>query len=321
MTDNTVTIRRYSRSEFSTFRRCRRKWWFQHYLGLKSKERKVDTASVGTLVHKMLQEYYQDTLELDQYTLSKQEIDDPIMQDEMHLACIMMEGYIEWLEDTGADAKYDVEGVESQLDVKVELRRGPLSFPLPPSIIGGTLDLVLWDKQKKVPIIMDHKTVMSFKQTVDLLPINPQFQFYAMLYNICGELYNWTPIHDVEVNMLRRVKRSARAKPPFYDRVRTYYNQAQLDSTIQKTLGQIIEFLYVENKLSEDLSDNASVIIPNPTTDCSWDCAYVTACKMVDDGSRVMDYIEETYDKVDSKHLTLTEEEYEQLPTLIGKVK
>ena len=168
---------------------------------------------------------------------------------------------------------------------------------------------------------MDHKTVMSFKQTIDLLPINPQFQFYAMLYNICGELYNWTPIHDVEVNMLRRVKRSARAKPPFYERQRTYYNKAQLESTTQKIIGQLIEFILIEKELNQDSSSHISTIIPNPTTDCSWDCAYVTPCKMIDDGSRAMDYIEETYDKIDSKHLTLTEEEYAQLPTLIGKIK
>jgi hypothetical protein len=96
------------------------------------------------------------------------------------------------------------------------------------------------------------------------------------------------------INTLRRVKRTSRSQPPYYQRDPFRYNIEQLQAElfkVQKIAGDIVAArqalderkdapLWVINNLQR------SELYPTPIlTDCSWRCPFVTLCPMMDDGS------------------------------------
>ena len=87
-------------------------------------------------------------------------------------------------------------------------------------------------------------------------------------------------------NMLRRVKRTARATPPFYGRRQVVFNDTQLrnhyrhlDRTIKVATEQR---RYLPGVLDEYLPGAA---VPTPNQNCTWDCPFLGVCPMMDDGS------------------------------------
>jgi hypothetical protein len=135
-----------SNSELQTWKRCRRKWWLAWYRQLAlATETFVGVRSVGDRVHRALQQWYvadgqprvdpRNALErviVEDWTKVAQLARERNLEDEQlgvlakefadstNLERAMVEGYVQWLEETGADAELRVVASETPLSAKLE---------------------------------------------------------------------------------------------------------------------------------------------------------------------------------------------------------
>ena len=153
-------------------------------------------------------------------------------------------------------------------------------------LIIGRLDVRVQRKSDGAILFIDHKTVGNFSGVEVTLPMNEQTRHYQLL--------QWlTAPEDQRVagaifNMMRRVKRTARATPPFYRRVDVLHNRHVMNEYYTRLITEIEQMLEVEEKVR---NGDLSVVYPTPNRDCTWDCPFVKVCPMFDDGSRVEDAI------------------------------
>src|SRR6266498_3056262 len=120
-----------------------------------------------------------------------------------------------------------------------------------------------------------HNTCQSF--TDNMLDINEQARMYLLLQMLVGS----TEVQEVLWNKLRKVKRTARAKPPFYQREELYISEEELRRFYIRTLGTIKDILMTEAKLDAG-EDHYEVCYPRPSSDCSWKCQYRKVCPLMD---------------------------------------
>jgi hypothetical protein len=290
-------------SELRTFKRCPRKWYFAYYRGMKSKiEEVVGPRAIGTNVHLALAAYYSmkaDPLETLRRALKEDEKrlspDDPEkakqFMNESELARLMVEGYLEWLEETGQDQGLEIIAPEDIVEVE---------FPAMDDIVlVGKIDLRVERVIDNARLFLDHKTVGSLNAPIKTLHMDEQMLHYHLLeflelmkagadqtQHSMGGLYN----------MLRKVKRTATAKPPFYDRVEVHHNIHELRSYFLRIFGEITRIMEVRAQLDEGMK-HQQVAYPNPTGDCSWDCDYFAVCPLFDDGSAAEEMLQAHYEK------------------------
>ncbi|MCL1599954.1 MAG: hypothetical protein M3112_00280, partial [Actinomycetia bacterium] len=96
------------------------------------------------------------------------------------------------------------------------------------------------------------------------------------------------------INMLRKSKRTARAKPPFYKRKEVRHSIHELRNFFARTSGEILRILQVTQSLESGV-DHHVVCPPSPTRDCAWDCPYMQLCSIVDDGSDAQGFIDASF--------------------------
>jgi hypothetical protein len=285
-----------SNSEIQCFKRCRRKWWLAYYRKLRPAEEKVTGAlKFGTRVHEAMAAYYsptpqdpvevirnefnaaRDALTEDQYGQIEQ------LNKDAALALAMVEGYVEWVQETGVDDDYEVISVEEELAVEFD--------PLPVTIIGK-LDTRIRRKSDGRYLSMDHKTCASFDGLTRTLELNEQPLMYQLLERmtlpedqyVIGGVYN----------MLRKVKRGSSAKPPFYMREHVHHNDTELRNFWQRLFGTLSTMVDIERRLDAGESHYA-VVYPTPTSTCAWDCEFRSVCPLFDDGSHAEGFIEAAY--------------------------
>lgn len=304
-----------SNSELQTFKHCRRRWWLAWHRGLQLRDLpSTGPRPLGTRVHEALARYYvangqpredpRDALESvirdDESKLIASLVDREAaeaatrlveFQKEADLARAMVEGYVDWLADTGVDQGYRVIGPEQVL-------AAPFEVPLVDGSVVtvyliGRLDARLYREHDGVILFMDHKTVPDFSGSVRMLVFDEQMKMYRLLEelnrgegdpDVAGALYN----------MLRKVKRTQTAKPPFYERVEVRHNRTELTEFQSRLRGEIRVLLDVEASLYEG-DHHQFVAYPTPSNDCLWKCDFSAICPMFDDGSRVEDFISENY--------------------------
>lgn len=278
-----MTIR-MSQSEASTFRECRRKWWLGTYRGLQPREQRVTgPLALGTRIHSCLESYYTDgrdplqvhaeLVENDRLELILVERDATELDKEAELGRLMLEGYIEWLEETGADADYEVTSSEEILTVP--LLNGEVEMV-------GKLDMRVKRKSDGVRLFMDHKTAASPNDIAVIAAISEQFLHYATLEALKPD--ESTRCDGGVYNILRKVKRSASARPPFYERIEVRHNRQQLASYWQRFHGIVMDIMRVRAALDAGGSHLVHAY-PTPTKDCSWKCPFYAVCPLIDDGS------------------------------------
>ena len=293
------TYDRYvSNSELRSFKRCRRKWWLSWHRGLRlKKESPVGVRQVGARLHLALKAHYSpvdptDMLsELERLIVLDRtqlvgEMPETVakFENEANLERIMLEGYIQWLAETGADAEIEVIAAETYVEAPLHEFNDKVA-------IIGKMDVRIRRIIDDVHLFIDHKSVVSVTQPTIMLPLDEQMLHYMLLELLSvedertdGALYN----------MLRRVKRTAAAKPPFYSRVEVRHNKHELNSYRRRLVGTITDILVVESQL-KDGARHQTVAYPNPTRDCTWDCPFIAVCPMFDDGSRVDAMLDEHY--------------------------
>jgi len=318
-------FRLVSNSEIQTFKQCRRKWWLAWYRGLTPRKKAVQSiAQTGTRLHKALDAFYAQAMDAKaawEALTAAQAADRAILESQeavpfsnalsdllkdFNLESVMLEGYIEWLAETGEDSSLKV--VSTETYIEAEFLDG--NDDIPPVKLIGRIDLRVQDMRSGRRAIMDHKSVQAFKHPL-LLGLDEQLLHYRLLEHLNTDSAD-TRCDAAYYNMLRRVKRGPRSKPPYYKREIVEHSQRELESYMNRLAGVITDIQQVESALREEPALAAGLAYPNPSRDCTWKCPFLKVCRMFDDGSRVEAALENLYEIGDPLSYYQTEQEKEE---------
>jgi hypothetical protein len=200
----------------------------------------------------------------------------------------MLEGYLQWVEENGIDAELEMISTEEQ--ITAPLFNGEVE-------LTGKLDMRVRRKGDGVRMFRDFKTVGgSLSDFANLAPMNEQILTYMLLES--------TKTDESErsdggiFTMLKKVRRSAAARPPFYDQIEVRHNIFTLRSFWDRLHGTIADMMRVRKALDEGESP-AFHAYPRPSRDCKWKCPFFTVCTLIDDGSAAEQAISDNFVEAD----------------------
>lgn len=296
MSDEVV---RLSNSELQVFKDCRRKWWLQYYRRLQPKSKDMTGAlALGSRIHAALDKHYADgiplleahskLIEVDREILLASFRDTQALDTEADLGRIMLEGYEQWVEENGIDA--ELEMISTEEKITAPLFNGSIE-------LQGKLDMRVRRRGDGVRLFRDFKTVGgSLSDFANLAPMNEQILTYMLLES--------TKVDEKErsdggiFTMLKKVKRTASARPPFYDQIEVRHNIFTLRSFWDRIHGTIADLMRVRTALDGG-EKHQYVAYPKPSRDCKWKCQFFTICTLIDDGSSSEQAISEMYEVAD----------------------
>jgi hypothetical protein len=296
MSDEIVRI---SNSELQVFKDCRRKWWLQYYRRLQPKSKDMTGAlALGSRIHAALDDHYANgvplleahakLVETDRQLLLADFRDTQDLDSEAELGRIMLEGYEQWVEENGIDA--ELEMISTEEKITAPLFNGEVE-------LQGKLDMRVRRKGDGARMFRDFKTVGgSLSDFANLAPMNEQILTYMLLES--------TKVDEKErsdgglFTMLKKVKRTATARPPFYDQIEVRHNIFTLRSFWDRIHGTIADLMRVRTALDSG-EKHQYVAYPKPSRDCKWKCQFFTICTLLDDGSAAEQAISEMYEVAD----------------------
>ena len=302
-----------SNSEIQTFKDCRRKWWLTYYRRLQPKTQNMTGAlALGSRIHGALDVHYSQGVPLLEAHAELVKIDKQILIDsyrdtvdldsEAELGRIMLEGYLQWVDENGIDAELEMISTEEiismpMFDGEVELQ--------------GKLDMRVRRKGDGVRMFRDFKTVGgSFTEFASLAHMNEQILTYMLLEDHQNKAMQKNAGERSEggiFTMLKKVKRTANAKPPFYEQMEVRHNQFALRAFSARIHGTVKDMLAVRSALDEG-QDHYGAAYPRPSRDFKWKCQFFAVCPLFDDGSAAEHAITEMYAVADPYGYYKTEE-------------
>lgn len=277
---------RISNSEIQTFKDCRRRWWLTYYRRLRPKVTEFTGAlALGSRIHEALDRHYstgQDLLEAhadlvkeDMKKLNDEYRDTSGLEADADLGRIMLEGYLEWVEHEGIDAELEMISTEEILERPMMDGRVTLQ---------GKIDMRVRRKIDGARMIRDFKTVGgSFADFGAMAHMNEQVKTYMLLDEVQGT-EDGERTDGAIFTMLRKVKRGAYAKPPFYDQIEVRHNRFTLRAFLEQLEGTFEDMLRVRDALDAGGSHYKNAY-PTPSKDCKWKCQFFAICPLFDDGS------------------------------------
>lgn len=284
------------------FKDCRRKWWLNYYRRLMPKKKDYTGAlALGSRIHEALDQYYSsdgvvDLLDAhttlvrkDMDTLVAEFRDTSALEAEAELGRIMLEGYLQWMDEEGIDSNLDK--ISNEEIISMPLFNGEV-------VLQGKLDMRVRRKNDGVRMFRDFKTVGgSFSDFGSQAQMNEQILTYMLLEHA----QNTDPSERSEggiFTLLKKVKRTANARPPFYEQIEVRHNVFTMRAFWQRIHGAISDLIGVKKALDEGADPNF-VAYPRPTKDCKWKCQFYTICPLIDDGSAAEAAISEMYEVSD----------------------
>lgn len=293
-------------SDIQTFKDCKRKFVLGSYLALKPKKKTVmGPLTLGSRVHNALEQYYTTGENAVDAYERFQRVDNEIFMaspeanfednikkfnSEAELGRIMLEGYMDWLAEENPDADIEVIGAEKKLSLRLT------GFDERVELMGKT-DLKVRRKSSGAHALLDHKTAQSFGTYYETSHMSEQLMLYVLLERSDPE--NGDPLVDGGIyNLLKKVKRSGTAKPPFYERMDVRFNDKTLESFWIRTLGTVRDIMELRDRLDAG-EDHRFIAYPSPTKDCTWKCPFFQVCPMFDDGSSAEAMLQELYEQSD----------------------
>lgn len=306
MTDSLVL----TNSEAGDFADCRRRWWLGVYRGLGHDDRRFNSPlSIGSAYHDALaakygagvnpvtyiKEYYRTKFE-DLATTFNELFDAQRLTDlekESDLVTTMVEGYEQYLEEEGADSELEVLGAE-------ETVRVPLTNEI---MLQGKIDApARWKFAPHLLLQLEHKTLGGhFSDITSTAQGNTQFRNYDLLTLLRAKLSQRGERTDgLIINMARKVKRTARAKPPFFARHEVRHSENELRSHWKHMVAIGTEIIRTRARLDAG-EDPQLVVPPRVTKDCTWKCPFAAPCLsgMFDDGSDFEGYLSANFEAGD----------------------
>ena len=315
-----------SNSEIQTFKSDRRRWFLGNYLGLALNETtSVGPLPLGTRIHDALEQYYLSTMgtgeivnPVDAYNrlqrednarfLQTQEAtqDDKVKKfnSESELGRLMLEGYMEWMDEENPDADLKVVGAETKLGYfiqeqdwnSVALPGFPAHFDSRVELIGK-VDLQVMRLEDGSLATLDHKSAMAFSDYHKFAHLSEQLMTYTVLQRL-DESHDGSRVDGGIYNLLKKVKRTGKATPPFYERIDVRFNQKTLDSFWIRTLATVRDIMAVRDALDNG-ADHRSVAYPTPTMDWKTGSSpFFPVYSMLDDGSNAEAYLEDHFHQV-----------------------
>jgi hypothetical protein len=317
-------VRLVSNSEVQTFKDCPRRWWLAWHRGLKPRRRAVTgAASTGTRIHVALAALYSphgvtsnatrallhaqrvDQLEIDTQLSAAQfsehgEAETPRLSEEydkllkaFDLEHAMLEGYVEWLAETGIDQSLEVISVEQRVEAEFcdEETAFKRAWSNPVKLIAK-LDARVRNVLTGAIKFIDHKSVGSLHDP--MLGLNQQMRHYHVIDDLLTEP-GQPRAEGALYNMLRKIKRTRAARPPFFARIPIDHNRYELISHTAQLVGAIDRLNDATQLMNYRPELHQEVAPPRPSRDCVWKCEFFKVCRMFDDGSRVEAAIEEHY--------------------------
>ena len=287
---------RISNSEIQTYKDCKRRWWLSYYRRLQPRQKSFTGAlALGSRVHEALDMYYSKQIPLqeahaqlveqDKILLENEGRDTFDLDSEAELGRIMLEGYLQWVEENGIDA--ELEMISTEEIIEMPLFDGKV-------ILQGKIDMRVRRKADGVRMFRDFKTVGgSFTDFTAMAHMNEQILTYMLLetaQNKEGERSEGGLF-----TMLKKVKRSANARPPFYEQVEVRHNVFALRSFWQRIHGTLTDMLATRKAL-DDGTDHRFAAYPSPSRDCKWKCSFFSICPMFDDGSAAEAALEDSFE-------------------------
>ena len=292
-------IVRLSNSEIQTFKDCRRRWWLTYYRRLKPREQNVTGAlALGSRIHQALDDHYakgvpllkahSDLVETEKQLLLADFRDVSDLETEAELGRIMLEGYEQWVEENGIDA--ELEMISTEETIIAPLFGGEVE-------LQGKLDMRVRRKTDGVRLFRDFKTVGgSLSEFANMAHMNEQVMTYMLLEATKADENNRS--EGGIFTMLKKVRRTASAKPPFYDQIEIRHNVFTLRSFWNRIHGAIGDLMRVRTALDAGEA-HSFVAYPTASRDCKWKCQFFAICPMFDDGSAAEQALSEMYEESD----------------------
>ncbi|MGH3300391.1 MAG: RecB family exonuclease [Streptosporangiaceae bacterium] len=294
-----------SNSEIYAWTRCRRNWLLTYYYGLvPADEIPHGNRQLGSRVHTCLEGRYGYGLDsltvmmlLYNVEISKHPEFEAELKEERAMAEAMLTGYEEWLAESGEDADLEVVATETDLQVPLPGVDGVM--------LRARMDQVYRKASNSTLGFMDYKTG-GFERH-ESLALDPQMKFYSLLQFLSTQgqpVPGMTLRDDVPlvngglITTLKRVKRTARAAPPFYKRDEFRFTIEQLSAHLLKVQSVCAEITQARDSLNGTQTAfpgdmtvfNAAqrgTMYPTPILgNCEWWCPFSAGpCVMMDDGS------------------------------------
>ena len=290
---------RLSNSEIQTFKDCRRRWWLTYYRRLQPKYKDSTGAlALGTRIHAALDDYYANGTPLlqahanlvntEKELLLQDFRDVSELEKEAELGHIMLDGYLQWNEEEGIDA--DLEMISTEETIVMPMFNGEVE-------LQGKLDMRVRRKADGVRMFRDFKTVGgSLSDFANLAPMNEQILTYMVLEQSKDK--DGERSDGGIFTMLKKVRRSAAAKPPFYDQIEVRHNIFTLRSFWDRLHGTVTDLMRVRTALDKGEQPSFHAY-PSPSRDCKWKCKFYSVCTLVDDGSAAEQAISEMFVEAD----------------------
>jgi hypothetical protein len=231
-------------------------------------------------------EVYSNLVATDRELIADSGGDDKKFESEAELGQIMIDGYLEWLEETGADRFLEVVATERKVEV-------PLLDGM--ATLIGKLDMKVRNLEDGSISFIDHKTSANFADFMQTAHMNEQLLTYSILergQELGEDEWSKSGIY----NLLKKVKRTASAKPPFYTRMEITFNPTTIASFRKRLESTVSDMIDARTRLAAG-EDPLRVVYPYPTRECSWFCPFMHSCIMFDDGSDIESYLEMNYVK------------------------
>lgn len=284
-----------SQSEIYSWTRCRRNWYLTYFLGfVPTDEPATGNRQLGSRVHTALEGYY--GYQLDPMTVlallyqieaeARPDLAEELAK-EHDLSSAMVSGYLEWVAEEGADADYETVATETDLTI-----------PLPGFSevqLRARLDQVMLRSSDGALLFRDYKTGAGFDRVEDLI-MDPQMRFYTLIQHLASPP-GGPKIAGGLITSLRRVKRTAKAEPPFYRNDPFTYNPEVIAATERRVSSVVSEILAARAGLDDVYQRTGGDLAAlnehqrrelYPTwiqNDCKWWCPMREVCPMMDDGS------------------------------------
>ncbi len=271
---------------------CRRAWYLGTYR--RFRPRGVSNVNrplgIGTRVHDALEKYYQpagtpcvDPVAWLNASYAADFALNPIgeaeaeLEKEQKLCVAMVEGYVQWVEETGVDQDIRVLAPETKIEV--------------PLIDGVTLLSKIDARVERLSdgarLALEHKTCGDLTQPLALLPTDRQLltEHLVEFLDLKRQGKEDARADGVLYNMLRKCKRTATAKPPFYGREDVPHNVHELRNHWRHCARIAREILETRAALDAGASHH-DLCPPNPTRELSWKAGpFLRYYAMMNDGS------------------------------------
>jgi hypothetical protein len=233
--------------------------------------------ALGSRIHEALDMYYSkdiplleahsQLIDIDKKILVESYRDTYDLESEAELGRIMLEGYLQWVEENGIDAELEMISTEEII-----------SMPLLDNsvVLQGKIDMRVRRKADGVRMFRDFKTVGgSFTDFSAMAHMNEQILTYMMLETAQNKEGDRS--EGGIFTMLKKVKRSANAKPPFYEQLEVRHNVFTLRSFWQRMHGVLTDMMNTRKYLDEG-GDHRFIAYPHATRDCKWKCSFFSIC-------------------------------------------